>query len=105
DGAGLGEVGGGGLRSRDEVSVRHLDGDPPLQLVVMGQVHEAKAASPQHLLDPVAADVGRKGWRGFRDRRRLGASRLVRTGLVSLAHGLLGTSARSATILLQPLSY
>ena len=48
--------------------MRHLDGDEPLQLLVVGQVDEAEAALAQDFLDPVATDslglregVGRGG--------------------------------------------
>jgi hypothetical protein len=37
--------------------VRHLEGNLPLQLFIVGQVNEAKTAPAQNLLDPVAADV------------------------------------------------
>ena len=44
DGAGFGQVGFGGFGAIDELAMRHLDGDEPLQLVVVGEVDEAEAA-------------------------------------------------------------
>ena len=37
--------------------MRHLDGDGPLQLIVVGEVNEAEAAFAQDPLDAVATDL------------------------------------------------
>ena len=37
--------------------MRHLDGDEPLQLVIVGEVDEAEAAFAQDPFDPIATDV------------------------------------------------
>ena len=57
DGAGLGQVGFGVFGPADEPAVRHLDGDGPLQLLVVGQVDATEAALAQDPLNPVAADA------------------------------------------------
>ena len=57
DGAGFGQVGFGVFGAIHQLAMRHLDGDEPLQLVVVGEVDEAEAALAQDLLDPVATDV------------------------------------------------
>ena len=56
DGAGFGQVGFGVFGAVHQLAVRHLDGDEPLQLVVVGQVDEAEAALAQDPLDAVATD-------------------------------------------------
>ena len=43
DGAGFGQVGFGVFGPSHQLAVRHLDGDEPLQLVVVGQVDEAES--------------------------------------------------------------
>ena len=66
DGAGFGQIGFGVFGPSHQLAVRHLDGDEPLQLVVVGQVDEAEAAFAQDLLDPVATDpLGMFGRRTF----------------------------------------
>ena len=37
--------------------MRHLDGDQPLQLLIVGQIDEAKASLAQYLFDAVAANL------------------------------------------------
>ena len=63
DGAGFGQIGFGVFGPGDQLAVRHLDGDEPLQLVVVGQVDEAEAALAQDPLDPVATDLAGRGFR------------------------------------------
>ena len=66
DGAGFGQIGLGIFGLRDQLGVRHLDGDGPVQLLVVGQIDEAEAAFAQHLLDAVATDpLGMFGRRTF----------------------------------------
>ena len=36
--------------------MRHLDGDGPVQLLVLGEIDEAEAPLAQHFLDAVATD-------------------------------------------------
>ena len=83
DGAGFGQVGFGVFGSGDEVGVRHLDGDEPLQLLVLRQIDEAETALSQHSFDAVATDP----------LRRLGGDlvqiyRRLRKRLVGFVHGL-----------------
>ena len=59
DGAGFGQIGFGVFGPSDQLGVRHLDGDEPLQLVVVGQVDEAEAALAQDSFHPVATDAFR----------------------------------------------
>ena len=61
DGAGFGQVGFGVFGAGDQLAMRHLDGDRPLQLVVVGQVDQAEAALAQEPFDPIATDVGGHG--------------------------------------------
>ena len=61
DGAGFGQIGFGGFGAVHQLAMRHLDGDKPLQLVVVGEVNEAEPALAQNFLDPVATDVRRHG--------------------------------------------
>jgi hypothetical protein len=71
--------------------VRHLvDGDEPLQLVVLGQVNQTKTAFAQDSFHPVAADAvghglsgNRRGWFPFWLIK--GLHRIVHTTLPSLA--------------------
>ncbi len=44
DGSRFGQVGFGGFGTIHQLAVRNLDGDEPLQLVVVGEVDEAEAA-------------------------------------------------------------
>ena len=60
DSAGFGQVGFGGFGPIHQLSMRHLDGDEPLQLPVMSEVDEAEAALSADFLDPVATDVRRR---------------------------------------------
>ena len=56
DRAGLGQIRLGIFGLRDQPGVRHLDGDGPVQLLILGQIDEAEAPFAQHFLDPVATD-------------------------------------------------
>ena len=56
DRAGLGQIRLGIFGLRDQLGVRHLDGDRPVQLLVVGQIDQAEAAFAQDLLDAVATD-------------------------------------------------
>src|SRR5262249_20627716 len=86
DGAGFGQVrfGVGGLG--DELGVRNLDGDGPLQLVVVGQIDEAEAALAQDLLDAVSTNVLRHIGDGVNGGGSVCGSRLVRTCFVGGVH-------------------
>src|SRR5437899_6641641 len=54
DGAGFPEVSFGVFGPRNQPAMRHLDGHEALQLIVMGQVNQSKAASTQDSLYPIA---------------------------------------------------
>ncbi len=41
---------------RDQAGVRHLDGDGPVQLLVLSEIDKAEAPLAQHFLDAIAAD-------------------------------------------------
>ena len=82
DGAGFGQVGFGVFGPGDEPAVRHLDGDEPLQLLVVGQVDEAEAAFAQDSLDPVATDA-----LGLLGGNLVHGCRLMRAGAVGVVHG------------------
>ena len=41
---------------RDQLGVRHLDGDRPIQLFIVSQIDETEAPFSQDLLDAVATD-------------------------------------------------
>jgi len=84
DGAGFGQMGVGGLG--DELGVGNLDGDEPLQLVVVGEVDEAEAALTQHILDSVATDLLGKWVCGVIDCGGVRVTRLVRTCFVVVVH-------------------
>ena len=95
DGAGFGQVGFGVGGLSDELGVRNLDGDEPLQLVVMGEVDEAEAALAQHSLDPVATDLrgggrSRNARAGFPSRFVYGLVRIVHAGCPSFSWGVIG---------------
>ena len=57
DGAGLSQIRFGIFGPADEVGVRHLDGDGPLQLIVVSQVDETEAALAEDSLHPIATDL------------------------------------------------
>jgi hypothetical protein len=81
--------------------VRHLDGDQPLQLVVMSEGDEAEAALPQDFLHPVATNVRRQG--SFTRAGRFDAARLERTSFVGVVHGSVRPGLRvSATAAILP---
>jgi hypothetical protein len=82
DGAGFGQVGFGVFGPGNKSGVRHLDGDRPLQLLVVGQVDDTEAASAQDSLHPVAADALRP-----RSGTLVNGGRLVWTRLVEVVHG------------------
>ncbi len=66
DRASLGQIRLGIFGLRDQFGVRHLDGDRPIQLLVLGQIDETEAPFAQHLLDAVATDpLGMFGGRTF----------------------------------------
>ena len=60
----------------------HLDGDRPLQLVVVGQIDDAEAALSQDSFHPVATDVLRRRSGSFIRR-----DRPVRACSVGVVHG------------------
>ena len=54
------------FRLRDQLGVRNLDGNGPVQLLILGQIDKAEAAFAEHLLDAVATDpLGMFGRRTF----------------------------------------
>ncbi len=57
DRASLGQIRFGIFGLRDQLGVRHLDGDEPIQLLVVGQIDEAEAPFAQHFLDAVATNL------------------------------------------------
>ncbi len=59
DRASLGQIRLGIFGFRDQSGVRHLDGDQPIQLFIVGQIHQPKAAFTEHSFDPVATDTPR----------------------------------------------
>ena len=63
DRAGLGQIRFGIFGLGDQLGVRHLDGDGPVQLLILSQIDEAEAPSAQHFLDPVSTDPPR-AWSG-----------------------------------------
>ena len=65
DRAGFGQVRLGVLRAKNERGMRHLDGDGPVQLLVVGQIDQSETALAQEPFHPVAADpfrlLGQRG--------------------------------------------
>ena len=59
DGAGFGQVCIGVFAPGDKPAVRNLDSDGPLQLLIVSEVNQSKAAFAQDSLDPVATDSTR----------------------------------------------
>ncbi len=59
DGAGFGEIRLGIFGLRDQPGVRHLDGDRPVQLLILRQIDEAEAPFAEQLFDPVTPDPPR----------------------------------------------
>ena len=86
DGTGFGQVGIGGFGAIHQLAVRHLDGDEPLQLIIVGQIDEAEAALTEHFLDAVATNLlwlrsGNGGGGGL-----VVAARMIITGLLRVVH-------------------
>ncbi len=86
DGAGFGQIGFGVFGASHQLGVRHLDGDEPLQLVVVGEVDEAEAALAQDFLDAVATDVLRLRGGNTIDGGLVVAARLVITSSFRVVH-------------------
>lgn len=85
DGASFGQICLGVFGPGKPLSPRNLDGDWPVQLVVMGQVNPTKSAFTQDFLDTVATNLFRLiGWgsnwtrRPFIGRRRIHFWKIVR---------------------------
>jgi hypothetical protein len=57
DRASLGQIRLGIFGFGDQFGVRHLDGDQPIQLLVVGQLDKAKATFAQYLLDAIATNL------------------------------------------------
>jgi hypothetical protein len=57
DGAGFGQVGFGGFGAIHQLAMRHVDGDKPLQLVIVGEIDEAEATVTEDFFNAVATDV------------------------------------------------
>ncbi len=55
--AGLGQICLGIFGLGDQLGVRHLDGNQPIQLLVMGQIDETEAPFAQHLFDAIATNL------------------------------------------------
>ena len=86
DGAGFGQVGFGGFGAIHQLAMRHLDGDEPLQLVVVGEIDEAEAALTEDFLDAVATDVLRLRGGNAIDGGLVVAARLVITSSFRVVH-------------------
>ena len=52
----FGQIRFGIFGMRDQAGVRHLDGDGPVQLLVLREIDKAEAPFAQHFLDAVATD-------------------------------------------------
>lgn len=57
--ASLGEIRLGIFGFGDQYGMGHLDGDLPIQLFIVGKIHQPKAAFTEHSLYPVASDTPR----------------------------------------------
>ena len=55
--ASFGEICLGIFGLRDQLGVGNLDGNQPIQLLVVGHIDEAKAAFAQHFFDAIAANL------------------------------------------------
>ena len=86
DRASFGEIGLGIFRLRDQLGVRDLDGNGPVQLLILGQIDKAEAAFAEDLLDAVATDVlwlrsGNGGGGAL-----VFAARMIISGLLRVVH-------------------
>ena len=88
DGTGFGQVGIGGFGVIHQLAVRQLNGDEPLQLIVVGQIDEAEAALTEDLLYAVATNVlwlrsGNGGGGGL-----VATARMIITGSLRVVHSV-----------------
>src|SRR5205823_4455484 len=82
-----------------QFAMRHLDGDEPLQLVIVGEIDKPETALTDDFFDAVATDVLRlrsgKGINGG----LVVAARLVITGSFRVVHGSSSSSRTSLAVL------